>query len=871
MSFFFTENRSSNDQKQASLLQLSALFLLLYSIILTLAPAVRLHSWSVAYRWNHWIGFAVWLAGVWVVYSQLKHWLPDHDPFLFPITSLLMGWGLLTIWRLDAAMGARQTLWLAISMLVFAGGLRINHLLVFLRRYKYLWLTAGLLLTGLTFLFGTYPGGFGPRLWLGCCGAYLQPSEPLKLLMIVYLAAYLADRILIQFGLMEMLTPTLLMIGAALALLVAQRDLGTASLFILIYTAVIYMASGRRRMLVISLLILLTAGLIGYQLFDVVRIRVDAWINPWLDPSGRSYQIVQSLMAVASGGFFGHGPGLGSPGVVPVAHSDFIFASIAEETGLLGSIGLLAIYALLVSRGFRAALYASNNYRRYLAAGITTYLIVQAILIIGGNLRLLPLTGVTLPFVSYGGSSLLTASISLLILTLTTSHSEEEPAPLPNPTPYLFTSGALLLGLLALALAAGWWGIIRNEDLLARAENPRRVIADRFVSRGALLDRNNNPIASTTGKAGEFTRKYEYPPLSNSTGYNSPLYGQAGLEAGLDDYLRGIRGNPASLIWSDDLIYGQPPPGLNVRLTIDLETQKQADDLLAGHKGALVLLNARSGEILAIASHPSFDANQLDASWNDLTQDPNAPLLNRATQGLYPPGPAIGPFLLALNNVRGNKITLPGSLFFTDKSIKYPCAVNPQLPLTTAGVVASGCPAPLVQIGEAVGKETLENLFTSLGFFETPSLPLQQASPPKEDISQYDLAAIGQENLTVTPLQMALAAAALSNDGMRPTPQIASAVLTPQQGWLVLPQDPGQETVLTEEAAATALSLAGDNGSYWQTVALARSGDEELTWYVGGTLPEWKGTPLAIAILLEEGNPDLAQTIGQTLFREINP
>ena len=138
---------------------------------------------------------------------------------------------------------------------------------------------------------------------------------------------------------------------------------------------------------------------------------------------------------------------------------------------------------------------------------------------------------------------------------------------------------------------------LRNEDLLARAENPRRVIAGRFVSRGALLDRNNNPIASTAGKAGEFTRKYEYPPLSSSTGYNSPLYGQAGLEAGLDDYLRGIRGNPASLIWSDDLIYGQPPPGLNVRLTIDLETQKQADDLLANHKGALVLLNARSGEI----------------------------------------------------------------------------------------------------------------------------------------------------------------------------------------------------------------------------------------------------------------------------------
>ncbi len=509
MSFFSSESLLPVDQKQSRLMQLAAFFLLVYSIILTLAPAVRLHSWQVDYRWNHWIGFVVWLVSTLVVHHQLIRRLPERDPYLFPVGALLCGWGLLTIWRLEPVMGARQTAWLAFSMLVFGVGLRIPNLLAFLRRYKYLWLTSGLLLTGLTFIFGTYPGGVGPHLWLGCCGIYLQPSEPLKLLLIAYLAAYLADRLPVSFSLVQLLTPTLILIGTALILLVGQRDLGTASLFILIYTVVVYIASQRRRTLVISLVILAAAGLIGYLLFDVVRIRVDAWLDPWLDPAGRSYQIVQSMVAVANGGFLGRGPGLGSPGVVPVAHSDFIFASIAEENGLLGSVGLLGLLAMFVGRGFRVAMFAASNYRRYLAAGITTYLAAQGIFIMGGNLRLLPLTGVTLPFVSYGGSSLLTAFISLLILTLISNTEEnDEAAPLPNPTPYLLVSSGLLCGLLALALATGWWAVVRSDRLLARPENPRRVINERYVKRGALLDRNNQTITVTTGSPGDYRREY---------------------------------------------------------------------------------------------------------------------------------------------------------------------------------------------------------------------------------------------------------------------------------------------------------------------------------------------------------------------------
>ncbi len=865
MIFFTPKNATSIDEKQGRLLQLAVLFLLLFSAILSLSPAARLGPWNASLRWNHWIGFAAWLVGALFVHRQLARYAPDRDPYIFPVIALLSGWGLLTIWRLDAVMGARQTAWLAVSFSAIGFGLRVPNLLALLRRYKYLWLTGGLLLTAVTFVFGTYPGGQGPHLWLGCCGIYLQPSEPLKLLLIVYLAAYLADRLPISFTLPQLMIPSLILFGAALTMLIIQRDLGTGSLFILIYTIIIFLASGRRRMLISSLLILLAAGAAGYWQFDVVRIRVDAWLNPWLDPSGRSYQIVQSVLAIASGGLVGRGPGLGSPGVVPVAHSDFIFASIVEETGLAGAVGLLLLYALLVGRGFRAAICAPNNYQRYLAGGIITYLVSQSIFIIGGNLRMLPLTGVTLPFVSYGGSSLLTASIAALILLQVSNRGEEEAAPLPNPRPYLLVSAGLLAGLLALALLTGWWTTVRRTGLMARLDNPRRGISDRFVTRGNLLDRKNLPVAQTTGSPGEMKRVYEYPPLSPIIGYNSPLYGQAGLEAGLDAELRGMNSSP-EVIWYNDLIYGRPPPGSDVRLSLDLDLQRQVDALLGEDIGALVLLNAETGEILSMASHPYFDPMNLETDWPDLIQNPDAPLLNRATQGQYSPGAALGPFFLSYLYAKQSLPPIPQELDYTIDNRTWTCAQAPSPPLTPGNLVAGGCPGPLVFLAEEIGQDGLVDLFTSLGFYERPDLPLVTASPAGREIERADLAAVGQDRLTVTPLQMGLAAAALTNGGVRPAPRLATAILVPQNDWTILPNEAATETLMVGGTAKALIALAQPDNRIWETVALAESNESVFTWYLAGTLPQWNGTPLALALILEKNDPERTSQIGRSVL-----
>ncbi|HMD87634.1 MAG TPA: FtsW/RodA/SpoVE family cell cycle protein [Anaerolineaceae bacterium] len=867
MSLFFPSPPFHKDQTQSRLLLLAAIFLFFYCAILTLSPAVRLHSWQVAYRWEHWIGFLVWLLGFAFIYHELNRRLPDHDPILLPVIALLTGWGLLSIWRLDNNFGLRQTIWLLVSLAIFWAGLRLPRLLSLLRRYKYIWLTSGLALTALTFFFGTYPGGSGPHLWLGCCGLYFQPSEPLKLLLVVYLAAYLADRLPMSFSFMTLLTPTILLIGAALAILLAQRDLGTGSLFILIYSAVIYLASGRKRMLLISGLIILATAVVGSFLFDVINLRMIAWLNPWLDPSGRSYQIVQSLIAVGSGGLLGSGPGLGSPGLVPVAQSDFIFASIAEETGFVGILGLAALLALAAERGLLIALRAPSLYQRYLASGVTTVLAAQSILIIGGNLRLLPLTGVTLPFVSYGGSSLLTSFLSLLILFLISSHPDEEPAPLPNPSPYLVVSAVLLVGFFATTLLGGWWSIIQANNLTTRVDNPRRTVTDRYVPRGAVLDRDNNPIMVTVGNPGTYTRQAIYPELGSIVGYTNSIYGQSGLEASLDPYLRGIKGNPASMIWWYQLLYSQPPPGLNVRLSIDLHLQQSADTLLGNNRGALVLLNASSGEILAMASHPSFNPNQLEQNWSQWINDPNSPFLDRATQGHYPIGAALGPFLLARVNEKASLPALPYNLSYPFNGKTWNCAVQPSAPLTWGKAVSNGCPGALVTLGTQLHESDFKDLYHNLGLDQTPDLPIPVANAsPIPSFNPKDQASLGQSPISVSPLQMALAAASLSAKGYRPAPKLAISVLTPNEGWIIFPSGNPSQISGMSATQKTTVQMSSSSSSIWQIVASAYSQKNIITWYLAGTDQDWKGSPLALALVLEQDNPTLAQKIGSNLL-----
>ncbi len=412
-----------NGRREGLLLIVTAAFVFVNASALSLVS-------EGAIIWQHMWGPIIWLLTITVAHLMLFYFRPDHDPVLLALFALLTGWGIILADRLAANFLARQILWVVLGTLVIIGVTILPNNLRFLRRYRYTLLIIGLLLLALTLLFGINPSGFGAALWLPLplpyTGpvVYFQPSELLKLLLVIFLSSYFADRgpLLLKSqnkgirGSLPILAPLLLMWGFCMILLVWQRDLGAATLFFILFLAFLYLATGSRLFVATGFALLIIAGIIAYFLFDVVSLRVEAWWNPWPEALDRAFQIVQSLYAIASGGLVGQGIGQGFPQFIPVVHSDFVFAAVAEEWGLIGSVVLVGVFMVLAYRGFRLAMINEQPFRFYLATGITLLFSIQALLIMGGVTKLLPLTGVTLPFISYGGSSLIISSIMLGLL-----------------------------------------------------------------------------------------------------------------------------------------------------------------------------------------------------------------------------------------------------------------------------------------------------------------------------------------------------------------------------------------------------------------------------------------------------------------------
>jgi cell division protein FtsW len=395
-------------QRERGLLGVAALF-----VGVTHLSYLLLREQEITHLWR----FGVWLLCVGGGHWALNRTLPTRDPLLYPVMMLFSGWGLALIDRLAPPFAVRQTLWLVIAMIALIAVIQLPHHLRWLSRYRYLWLIGGLGLLITTILLGRNPAGdapYLPRLWLGVFDAYFQPSELLKIVLIIFLASYLADHrdLLIAqgdslIGWARYFAPLLSMWGVSVVILVWQRDLGTAALYLMVFLGLVYLATGQARYAFGGLALLGIAGVVAYFAYGLVRLRVDVWWNPWPEADDRAFQIVQSLIAFAAGGVFGQGIGQGSPTYIPVVHSDFVFAAIGEEWGLIGTLSVIASAALLTTRSFRlAAREEGRPFQSLLAAGIGLTYATQSLLILGGTLKVIPLTGVTLPFLSYGGSSL---------------------------------------------------------------------------------------------------------------------------------------------------------------------------------------------------------------------------------------------------------------------------------------------------------------------------------------------------------------------------------------------------------------------------------------------------------------------------------
>lgn len=374
--------------------------------------------------------------GLWLVcmvggHIILNRHLPQRDPLLFSTTMILVGWGLVVIERLLPSFADRQAIWLVLSTVALLASAISPHPMRWLRQYRYVLLAGGLLLLVSTILLGRHPSGIGPALWLKIGDMYFQPAELLKLILVAFLSSYLGEHYTSlrhnstgsrfvernQWLSPRIMGPIVLMWGISVVILVWQRDLGTAALFFLIFLTLLYVASGQILIMLSGLVLTILAGIVAYYAFSVVALRIDIWLNPWLEADGRAYQIVQSLMAFGAGGIGGQGIGQGSPLYIPVIHSDFIFAAIAEEWGLLGVVGVLVLVATLVLRGLQQASHEVHRpFYAMLGIGLSMTIGIQSLMIMGGVLKLIPLTGVTLPFLSYGGSSLLFSAIMVGLL-----------------------------------------------------------------------------------------------------------------------------------------------------------------------------------------------------------------------------------------------------------------------------------------------------------------------------------------------------------------------------------------------------------------------------------------------------------------------
>jgi len=859
-----------SQSKQPKLLWLAALFLFFYAAALSLAEGISLHAETLGQiqpDWLYFVPYAVWLVSIFLLYKAITRKLPNRDPWIFPVFAALVGWGLLSVWRLSPSLGEKQLGWYLVGCVLFWLGLNINRLTHLLKRYKYVWLLIGVLLIALTFLVGVNPTGSGPNLWLEAFGFYIQPSEPLKLLLIIYLSAFFADQIKPNITLLGSVFPTLVMTAIIGFLLVVQRDLGTASLFACLYVLMLTVTTQKRRFLWLIPLAGIAAGVIGYFTLDIVRTRVDIWLNPWAQATGDAYQLVQAQIAIAAGGLVGTGPGLGSPLFIPVAVSDFIFPAVAEETGLLGSSALLLMMLIIVIRGFSIAQSTKTTFGRYLAFGVASYLGLQTIFIVAGNLGLLPLTGVTLPFFSYGGSSLVTNLIAVMLLLKVSSEGAAEPLPELTRRPYRWVAAILIVLFMFLIAASSWFAVFRQEELLASAENPRWAVYDRYSPRGRILSQSGEELAVTTGETGSYQREVLIPSLSNTIGYTNGLLGQDGLELSQYQWLRGYSGTSYDTLWKHQLLYNQPPAGVDIKLNINLSLQNTADALLGDEKGAVVLLNASTGEIYALASHPYYDANTLVEDWDELRLDPDAPMVNRTTQAAYSLGTLINSLGLATyyNQPQAAEGVLPEASGGQDQF----CLAASEAHGEDLNGYQSGCEQAALALIDNLDPVVFLDQLEAFGIFTAPTFSLRTIAPSEKlDPAVLEAKPWSALEIQVTPLQMAMVAASITNDGLLPSPRLRNAYMAEDGTWTAFREGAMPVRVIESEATLRLRKmLTGEDDAFWFQSGHSESGDGSiLTWYIGGTTEDWVATPLAIAVAIESNNPDLAQEIGSRML-----
>ena len=771
---------------------------------------------------------------------------PGADPALLPIVFALSGIGITFVTRLEPSASMGQIVYLFLGVALMVGTLAVVKNLEVVKRYKYVLGAAGIALLVLPMLIGTEI--YGSKLWIKIGSFQFQPGEFAKVFIVLFLAGYLAENrellsisnrtvLGVKLPRLRLLYPMFIVWGVCLLVVAFERDLGSALLFYTIFLIMLYVATGRVSYVLIGL-VLLAVGAFGmYQIMGHVQVRVAIWLDPFKDAQNLGFQIVQALYSLADGGLLGVGIGKGLGGdTIPVVASDMIFAAIGEEMGLLGGAAVLLLFMLFAVRGLTTAARAKSDLAAFSAAGLTAAISFQAFTIVGGVTKLIPLTGVTLPFMSQGGSSLLASFVIVALLLRAGDEATGRSTEIANTSteltpvgyrpggsrgshmrrPALDTPESGLLGRVALAnrltrtvflftaLFAVLIGNLTYIQVFKAAEyqdmpsNNHTITKARYIKRGSIITADGLTLAeSIQQEDGTYVRSYPNGNLAaHAVGYYSQQYGSSGVESSQDKTLTGSKDYSS---WQNALnsLAGITEPGNSVQLTIDSRIQQAAEQALAGRKGAIVVLDPRTGAVLAWASAPAYDNTDIAAAMEAANASGGADtsMFDRATQALYSPGSTFKTVTLssALENgvaALSSTYSSPGRMEIGGADV---VSVNEQghgtITLDRAFAVSSN--TVFGQVAEQLGADRLVATAQAFGYGQNLGIDFSTAAsimPDPADMSTWELAwagagqPVGQGHTPgpqTTVMQNAVIAAAIANNGIAMNPYVVGQILAP--------------------------------------------------------------------------------------------
>lgn len=684
-----------------------------------------------------------------------------------------------------------------------------------------------------------------------------QPSEFVKIIFIFFLAGALwekhtFDRVLL----------TAVIAGLHVIVLVLSKDLGSALIFFVGYVFVVFAATG-------NLLYLLTgaaggsgAAYAAYLLFRHVQVRVLAWQNPWAYIDKEGWAITQSLFAMGSGSWFGMGLLKGNPKSIPYVDQDFIFSSICEEMGVVYGICLILLTLVCFLLIMKVAFRATDRFYGLIAFGMGIMYLFQIFLTVGGGMNLIPLTGVTLPFISYGGSSCMTTMILFFVVQGVCIGQKDVSKKAGNkikaeaktkaagktkagakPAFQIPVSSGIFVTLFLFMISYLAHYVATNEqDLVNNSYNSRQDILLSQNYRGTIYSRDGEVLAETVIDAAQHEeRVYPFGDLfAHAVGYSTN--GRMGVEAQANYYLINTNISLNQKVAND--VAGVKNPGDNIYTTLDVQIQKVADEQLSVYNGAVIVTEVSTGRILAMVSHPDFDPNQIAEIWPSLLEDDSKTvLLNRATQGLYPPGSTFK-MITALEYIRENPDNIdkysfrcPGYFKQGDNRIScYHGLSHGQVDFVRS--FAKSCNSSFANIGMKLDRKAFAETLDGLLFGKDLPLTIRysrSSAAVSEEISDYDMmqTSIGQGKTLITPIHLNMITCAIANDGILMKPYMIDSVVNnegktvksfrPQQYGRLLKSDEAEVlrklmTAVVEEGTATKLSgreytAAGKTGS----------------------------------------------------------